>query len=356
MTDERSGAKRTAVPQAIQEQVLISSRRRCCVCAFLNGDHRERKGQIAHLDGDSSNSTLDNLVWLCLEHHDELDSRTSQRKGLSSHEVRRHRDTLYASPQRPFTVQAAPTGESVAIDVRVEADFDTWSPAQQESLLKAFGLLLNTPGTVRIVRISRGSVIVRLEVPQLEADRLVELCSKGYLRAYGVTAAQLTDKRTASTAVDVTPSNTSQDVGIISDVRVKLIIPRRDNLLAFAAVTFRHILVIRDFKVIEGTRGPFVSMPSRKLRDRCPACGTANHLTARYCNDCGSRLQDNRAAPDERGRPRIYADIAHALNAEGRDYVASIILSAFWTELERSKTTGYVPTNFDDLDYDDLAL
>ena len=50
---------------------------------------------MAHIDGDSSNSAIDNLVFLCLEHHDEFDSRTSQSKGLTPGEVARYRSELY---------------------------------------------------------------------------------------------------------------------------------------------------------------------------------------------------------------------------------------------------------------------
>jgi hypothetical protein len=54
-----------------------------------------KKGQIAHLDQNPANFKLDNLAWLCLEHHDEYDSTTSQSKGLTIREVKRYRNDLY---------------------------------------------------------------------------------------------------------------------------------------------------------------------------------------------------------------------------------------------------------------------
>ena len=39
------------------------------------------------------------------------------------------------------------------------------------------------------------------------------------------------------------------------------------NLRAFASVTMDAALAIRDLKVVEGSKGLFVSMPSRKLPD-----------------------------------------------------------------------------------------
>jgi hypothetical protein len=53
-----------------------------------------QKGQIAHLNGNPADNRLENLVWLCLNHHDEFDSRTSQSKGLTQSEVRSWRDKL----------------------------------------------------------------------------------------------------------------------------------------------------------------------------------------------------------------------------------------------------------------------
>lgn len=75
----------------------MRSQRRCCLCFFLRGDQNERKGQIAHLNRNPADSHFENLVFLCLDHHDEYDSKPSQSKGLQVEEVRRHRDNLYAS-------------------------------------------------------------------------------------------------------------------------------------------------------------------------------------------------------------------------------------------------------------------
>lgn len=75
---------------------LERSRRRCCVCFGLNSDLGVKRGQIAHLDGDPSNTVPENLAFLCLDHHDEYDSKTSQSKSLQLAEVKRYRSALYA--------------------------------------------------------------------------------------------------------------------------------------------------------------------------------------------------------------------------------------------------------------------
>lgn len=79
-----------------QQIVLTKSARRCCLCYGLLGDFAVRKGQVAHIDRDPSNSRTDNLVFLCLDHHDQYDSRTSQSKGFTTAELLFYRDLLYA--------------------------------------------------------------------------------------------------------------------------------------------------------------------------------------------------------------------------------------------------------------------
>jgi stage V sporulation protein G len=140
----------------------------------------------------------------------------------------------------------------------------------------------------------------------------------------------------------------------ITEIRIKLLLSTRDKLRGFASITIDDCLVVRDVKIIEGARGLFVAMPSRKLCDRCPACAAKNHIRARYCNDCGARLTDDRGDMDERGRPRLYADICHPISQDARDRVQSAVLQAYHEEIERSKQEGYVAKSFDDLDYDYL--
>ena len=86
---------RRLIPPVVQADVVIKSRRRCPLCVFLDGNESERPGQIAHLNGDNSDSRFENLVWLCLEHHDKFDSKTSQTKNYTQVEVKSYREKLY---------------------------------------------------------------------------------------------------------------------------------------------------------------------------------------------------------------------------------------------------------------------
>ncbi len=133
----------------------------------------------------------------------------------------------------------------------------------------------------------------------------------------------------------------------ITEVRVKLMEDRRDKLQAFCSITIDDGFVIRDLKIIEGAKGAFVAMPSRKLTDRCPKCGGKNHLRANHCNDCGHRLEGDRADKDSHGRAKLHADIAHPINAGCRELVQRMVLEAFKAELERSKQPGYVAPKLD---------
>src|SRR5205823_13865306 len=115
---------------------------------------------------------------------------------------------------------------------------------------------------------------------------------------------------------------------VITEVRIKLMDENNERLQAFCSVTFDDCFVIRDLKIIEGTKGSFVAMPSRKLTDRCTGCGSKNHLRARNCNQCGTRLDENRAIRDQDGRAKLHADIAHPINSNCREYIQGAIIKA----------------------------
>lgn len=78
----------------------------------------------------------------------------------------------------------------------------------------------------------------------------------------------------------------------ITDVRVKRI-NKQGKLKAVVSVTFEEMFVVHDVKVIEGEKGLFIAMPSRKCAD---------------------------------GK---YRDIAHPLNTEVRKYIQKTILEKY---------------------------
>jgi stage V sporulation protein G len=140
---------------------------------------------------------------------------------------------------------------------------------------------------------------------------------------------------------------------VITEVRIKLMEDNNERLQAFCSVTFDDAFVVRDLKIIEGTKGSFVAMPSRKLTDRCPGCGCKNHLRARFCNYCGGKLDEDRATRDAEGRAKLHADIAHPINSSAREVIQNAVLKAFQEENERSKLPGYTCT-YDDFDSEEF--
>jgi len=89
----------------------------------------------------------------------------------------------------------------------------------------------------------------------------------------------------------------------ITEIRISL---RDDNKLkAFASITLDNCFVIRGLKIIEGAKGTFVAMPSRKRPD-----GT-------------------------------YQDVAHPINNSTRDWMEEQIVKAYEKEIQNvSNETG----------------
>lgn len=134
----------------------------------------------------------------------------------------------------------------------------------------------------------------------------------------------------------------------ITEVRIKLMEESEDRLRAFCSITFDNCFVIRDLKIIEGSHGPFVAMPSRKLTHRCNRCGNKNHIRSNYCNNCGARLREQlRDNRDDDSPNKLYADVAHPINQACRDMIQQRVVEEYALELERAKLPGYV-SRYDD--------
>lgn len=173
---------RSGTSKAVEEQVLLRCRRRCAICFGLSRDTMIKRGQIAHLDQDASNSTLDNLVFLCLECHDEYDGRTSQSKGLALGEVRQFRDELHEAITSEWNAPvsfagAEPPAQTIAGHYvrkgqNEEAEFDVSILADGRVRVEGFALW----GTSRsrgpnmgdlafVAPVVNNSIIFREEIP-----------------------------------------------------------------------------------------------------------------------------------------------------------------------------------------------
>ncbi len=103
----------------------------------------------------------------------------------------------------------------------------------------------------------------------------------------------------------------------ISEVRVKLVRDPGERLKAVCIVTFDEAFVVRDVKVVDGTNGLFVAMPSQKLAVHCPKCRQKNHLRARFCNECGKELPSHSVPWDANGRSTDSSSPASLAGASG---------------------------------------
>jgi len=138
----------------------------------------------------------------------------------------------------------------------------------------------------------------------------------------------------------------------ITEVRIKLAEAAHERLLAFCSITIDGCFVVRDLKIIQGTKGPFVAMPSRKLTDRCLRCQYKNCLRAVFCGQCGAKLPVRRAARCPDGRSKLYADIAHPINSTCREAIQAHVIDAFEHEKVLAEQPGYI-CRYDDFGCDE---
>ena len=137
----------------------------------------------------------------------------------------------------------------------------------------------------------------------------------------------------------------------ITEVRVRLVANKDDRLKAFCSMTLDNCFVVRDVKIIEGSNGLFVAMPSRKISDHCNSCGSKNYLRSAFCSSCGSKLDEDRGMKNDYGKVKLHADIAHPIDSECRNNIHDAIVKAFNTEVQRSGQPGYEPADFDTPDF-----
>lgn len=86
----------------------------------------------------------------------------------------------------------------------------------------------------------------------------------------------------------------------ITDVRVRKV-AKEGKLKAIVSITMDEEFVVHDIKVIEGEKGLFIAMPSKKALDS------------------------------------EYRDIAHPINSGTRDRIQTIILEQYQNALEETK-------------------
>lgn len=128
----------------------------------------------------------------------------------------------------------------------------------------------------------------------------------------------------------------------ITEVRIFLRESPDRKLKAYATVTFDDAFVVRDIKVIEGNKGLFVAMPSRRLRNACPKCGHRNVVSSKYCNKCAGQLEMvERRETFNQEHDNEHRDIAHPIKQEFRNYLQQKVLDAYQAEAVKGSSSGY---------------
>lgn len=110
-----------------------------------------------------------------------------------------------------------------------------------------------------------------------------------------------TEKQNKKRKVKVTKMKSEKKSGVrITDVRVRMSNRSEDSkskIVGTASITIEDAFVIHDIKIIDGEKGLFIAMPSRKI--------TAQDGTEKW------------------------VDTAHPINAEVREQVTNTVLSAY---------------------------
>ena len=117
----------------------------------------------------------------------------------------------------------------------------------------------------------------------------------------------------------------------ITEVRIIRKNSKDGKLKAFATITFDNQFVVRDLKIIDGKKGLFVAMPSKKIYESCPKCGKKNPIRNNFCGKCGIRLNPKRMDKREEHR-----DIAHPINSQTREYIQNAVIGEYKKSLESS--------------------
>jgi len=127
----------------------------------------------------------------------------------------------------------------------------------------------------------------------------------------------------------------------ITEIRVKFANHEADRLKAYCSVTFDEEFVVRDVRIVDGTNGLFVAMPSRKLCTACPRCNHKNPSLAKFCSDCGARVPAQPPTNEAGQRTKLHRDIAHPITPAFRQSLHQAIIEAYQLECERAKDPNY---------------
>lgn len=112
------------------------------------------------------------------------------------------------------------------------------------------------------------------------------------------------------------------------------------KLKAYTTVTFDGSFVVRNIKVIQGSSGLFIAMPSRKIKNPCPKCHFKNEVGSKFCNQCGGPISSDPEEVRSADSKTEHRDIAHPITQQFRDYLQIKILEAYEKEVSGDAGSG----------------
>lgn len=116
----------------------------------------------------------------------------------------------------------------------------------------------------------------------------------------------------------------------ITETRISLVNRPNSRLRAYASVTFDDVFVVRDIRIIEGKKGLFVAMPSKKMQRNCPQCGFKNAISNKFCGSCGTKLNPVEKREETRSpSAQQHRDLAHPIRTEFRDYIQQKVIEEY---------------------------
>ena len=125
----------------------------------------------------------------------------------------------------------------------------------------------------------------------------------------------------------------------ITEIRVFLKEGQDKKLKAYTTVTFDNSFVVRNIKVIEGSSGLFIAMPSRKAKHPCPKCKFKNEAGSKYCNHCAASLPSEFTPHRRVDAESEHRDIAHPISQQFREYLQNKVLEAYNKEAAQAPAT-----------------
>lgn len=188
-----SRVQRVAPWSPSAQAVYDRSQSRCALCFAYEADFEPKAhGEVAHLDHDERNDEEANLVYLCLAHHADHDSRRCLDCGIDVPELVESRTALgrwidaweigIVAPSTPYP--RLHPGQTL-VRLEIDADSTRWREADRSRVMNAIQHLI-PDGQFSLILEQRGSVLMDISTDEGSARSLTAQVARGQLKDLGV--------------------------------------------------------------------------------------------------------------------------------------------------------------------------